>query len=123
YRREQLELALELHDSVCRDLSMLVMQADSVTASGTASPEQLEDLAERARSANHAVREVARLLGGATRTTAPEIRLEPALKSGTHELRSLGFTVRTTAELVGDLPAPVDEAAGRILQEALHNVA
>lgn len=123
YRRKQLELALELHDSVCRDLSMLVMQADTVTARGEASPEQLEDLAERARSANQAVREVARLLGGATRAQAPEVRLESALRAGTHELRSLGFTVQTTAELVGDLPTEVDETAGRILQEALHNVA
>lgn len=123
YRRQQLELALELHDSVCRDLSMFVMQAEAANHSGEASPEQLESLAHRARSANQAVREVARLLGGANRNTVPEISLESALKSGTHELRSLGFTVQARAALVGELPPAVDTAAGRILQEALHNVA
>lgn len=123
YRRQQLELALELHDSVCRDLSMLVMQAEAANHAGAATPEQLDSLATRARSANQAVREVARLLGGANRNTVPEISLESALKSGTHELRSLGFTVQARAALVGELPPVVDTAAGRILQEALHNVA
>lgn len=123
YRRQQLELALDLHDSVCRDLSMLVLQADTVTAAGQATPEQLETLAQRARSANQSVREVARLLGGATRSSVPEVRLESALRSGTHELRSLGFTVQARVALLDGLPEQVDTAAGRILQEALHNVA
>ncbi|MCC2592239.1 histidine kinase [Tessaracoccus sp. OS52] len=123
YRRQQLELAMDLHDSVCRDLSLLVMQAEAVNHAGEATPGQLEALAERARSANQAVREVARLLGGANRNTVPEVKLESSLKSGTHELRSLGFNVQARAALVGELPPVVDTAAGRILQEALHNVA
>lgn len=116
-------LATELHDSVCRELMLLSRYADLAVATGGASTEDLERMADRARAANQALREATRVLANGGRgAMGTLVTFEQALSNGVEELGRLGFE----PEVVGprNLPfAPdVDLAAGRIVAEALHNV-
>lgn len=122
YRERELELAWELHDSVARNLAILAMQANAVQKAGTATSEELAVLAEQARLASQSVREVTHLLGGSDRVAAPEVTLREAVVAGTQELRRQGIKVQASLEIL-ELPDEVDRVAGRIMQEALHNVA
>lgn len=122
YRERELELAWELHDSVARNLAILAMQANAMQKAGTASPADLEVLAEQARQASQSVREVTQLLGGTDRAATPEVTLREAVVAGTQELRRLGVKVQASLEIL-KLDDEVDRVAGRIMQEALHNVA
>lgn len=122
YRQRELALAWELHDSVARNLAILAMQANAARNAGTATPEELDVIAEQARLASKSVREVTQLLGGWDRAPAPDVTMRAAVVAGTQELRQMGFTVKASLQ-IPELPADVDKAAGRIIQEALHNVA
>lgn len=122
FREREIELAWDLHDSVARNLAILAMQANAVHKAGRATPEELKVIADQARLASQSVREVTQLLGGSDRTATPEITLREAVVSGTQELRRLGIKVQASLEIL-EMPDEVDRVGGRIMQEALHNVA
>lgn len=123
YQQRSLELAWELHDSVVRNLAVLAMHADAARMAGSATQEQLDSMAEQAREASASVRQATQLLGGWRRIPAPETTLASALNLGRRELERLGFDVEAVVDIQGELPREVDLTAGRIVQEALHNVA
>ncbi|MGO1383905.1 MAG: sensor histidine kinase [Arachnia sp.] len=123
FRQRQIQMASELHDSVARDLSVLAMQADAARLAGSATPAELDLIAEYARIANRSIREVTRLLGGADQTAVPVATVRTALSGGYLELERLGFSVDVTGEIGPELPMTIAVGSGRILQEALHNVA
>lgn len=116
-------LATELHDSVCRELMLLSRYADLAVATGGASTEDLERMADRARAANQALREATRVLANGGRgAMASPVTFEDALAKGLEELTRLGFVVEEERPGIVRLPPDVDLAAGRIVAEALHNV-
>ena len=123
YQERALDLARDLHDSTARNLAVLAMQADAAVVAGSATPEQLESMAQMAREASVAIRRTMQLLGG--RPAAPErdTGLSMAVDVGRAELERLGFEVRVSIEVDAPLRTAVDHAAGRIMLEALHNVA
>lgn len=122
FRERELGLAWELHESVVSNLSLLALRANAAERAGEASDEDLTEIAEQARMATKSVRELAQLLGGWERNPLPDVALRSAAVEGMQELRRLGFTVQASVE-IPELPPEVDRVAGRIIQEALHNVA
>ena len=124
---ERGRMARELHDSVAHAISVMVLQAGAAEA-------VLDERPEQARSALSAVQDVARDalrdLGALLGVLAPDGELVPlAPAPGLAEVPQLVDTVRRAGlpvrlHVVGTpatLPAPVEQAAYRILQEALTN--
>ncbi|QXT63013.1 sensor histidine kinase [Tessaracoccus palaemonis] len=123
HREVRMRAALELHDVVCRDLTLLAMQAEHAKVTGT-SPELLDDMAARARSAGASLRAtVASMSSDLGIGDQPLWTFASALESGRSVLDKANFEGQTDGDLTPSLPQAVDLAAGRILNEALFNVA
>lgn len=118
----RVDAALDLHDSVARVLTVIAMEADAAQENGGATPEQLKALAGRARTAGTALRETIRVIQ-CTDSSHVEIGLADALTHGATALKRHGHPVTTAGELAPAVTAEVDRALGRIVTEALHNVA
>ncbi|GLY07428.1 sensor histidine kinase [Actinoplanes sp. NBRC 101535] len=122
---ERLRIARELHDVLGHHLSLINVQAGVGLHLMDARPEQArEALAAIKTASSEALREVRSVLG-VLRTEGEEAPRQPALGLGMlSELTAdAGIPVRTT--ITGEpreLPAEVDRAAYRIVQEALTNV-
>jgi signal transduction histidine kinase len=122
---ERLRMARELHDVLGHHLSLINVQAGVGLHLMDAQPEQAREALTAIKSASaEALREVRSVLGvlrpqeeAAPRTPAPGVDAVGDLTA------EAGFAVRT--EVLGErrvLPAEVDRAAYRIVQEALTNV-
>ncbi|MFF3666933.1 sensor histidine kinase [Microtetraspora malaysiensis] len=122
---ERLRIARELHDVIGHNISLINVQAGAALHRIKERPEQAEPaLAAIKETSKEALRELRATLG-VLRQVDEESPVAPAPSlARVHELiERTGLTVRT--ELVGearDLPAEVDLAAVRIVQEALTNV-
>ncbi|GIF07309.1 sensor histidine kinase [Actinoplanes siamensis] len=122
---ERLRIARELHDVLGHHLSLINVQAGVGLHLMDQRPEQAREALTAIRSASaEALREVRAVLG-VLRTEGEAAPRQPAL--GLNRLGELtasaGIPVRTT--VTGEpreLPAEVDRAAYRIVQEALTNV-
>ncbi|GAA4600336.1 signal transduction histidine kinase [Actinoplanes octamycinicus] len=122
---ERLRIARELHDVLGHHLSLINVQAGVGLHLMDQRPEQAREALTAIKSASaEALREVRSVLG-VLRTEGEAAPRQPAL--GLNRLAELtaaaGIPVRTT--VTGDpreLPAEVDRAAYRIVQEALTNV-
>jgi signal transduction histidine kinase len=127
-KEERARIARELHDVVGHGLSVIVLQ---LVAAGTLiengeTPGARERLATTERSARDALAEMRRLLDLIDDGEAPSLAAQPGLG---HVERLVSDTRAAGAELdlritgvPRDLPAGIDLAAFRILQEALTNV-
>ncbi len=126
---ERVRLARELHDVVAHHLSVVAVQANVLAES--ASPRGAEQGAARAvvESSRQALAEMRRILG-VLRLAGPSEETGRAPQPGLHDLGALvqritdagvDVKVQTEGERI-ELPAGVDLAAYRILQEALTNV-
>jgi signal transduction histidine kinase len=121
---ERSRIARELHDIVAHHLSVIVLQAAGVRASGKPADATLEKIENSARQA---LAETRRLLG-VLRDPDEETGLAP--QPGIGDLAALAASVRAAGLPVrlaidGDLaalPATVDVSVYRIVQEALTNV-
>lgn len=123
FHAQQTALAAELHGSVSRDLSRLARQADAVRESGVADPEALQEIADRARSAEQALRQATWALAeGLKSSSASEMNPSQALAHGVRELKRAGFSVEAIEQGHGELRSDVAAVAARIIAEALHNV-
>jgi signal transduction histidine kinase len=126
---ERLAIARDLHDVVAHSISVINVQANTALHLMDRQP-------ERAREALTAIHEVSRqaltelsAVLGALRDTAQDPRAPLAPPPGlarlgelTERARSAGFAVELIAEgPARELPAGVDAAAYRIVQEALTN--
>jgi signal transduction histidine kinase len=125
---ERLRIARELHDVLAHNISMINVQAGVALHLMDEHPEQartaLSAIKEASREALTEVRSVLGVLRqvdeSAPRSPAPGLARVPDLVA---RARAAGIMVRTRTE--GDprpLPAGVDLAAFRIIQEALTNV-
>ena len=125
--RERVRLARELHDVVSHSISVIAIQAQAVRRRLPREQQrEIDDLAGIESAAREAMAEMRRLFG-VLREAGQDASLAP--QPGLGELGGLLDRVRATGlqvvlETTGDpvpLPAGLDLAAYRILQEALTN--
>jgi signal transduction histidine kinase len=124
---ERVRIARELHDVVAHNVSLMVVQAQALAATGPHDTQhealgQVADLGREALSEMHRMLGVLRLQNGG----APELEPQPGVRDlATLVERTLQAGVETTLTVEGvprDLPAAVDLSVYRIVQEALTNV-
>jgi signal transduction histidine kinase len=125
---ECLQLARDLHDVVSYSFATISVQAGAALHRADERPELALEALEAIRSASKdALSEFRGLIGRLRRIDEPEVVSSPA---GLGRLDALGATttaagVTTTVRIEGrprPLPAAVDAAAYRIVQESLANV-
>lgn len=129
-QRERARIAREMHDVVAHSLTLLVVHAEALRARGGELPEwarpRVDDLAAAGRQSSGELRDLLRML----RDPAEAAPLQPP--PGLGELaelldshRSAGGTVEvrmgTTGSALESVPAPVQTAGYRVVQEALAN--
>jgi signal transduction histidine kinase len=124
---ERVRIARELHDVVAHNVSLMVVQAQALAATGgTETRDQtlghVADLGREALSEMHRMLGVLRLQDGdaAAREPQPGVRDLPTLVERT---RQAGLETTLTVDGgARELPAAVDLSVYRIVQEALTNV-
>ncbi|WP_115944184.1 sensor histidine kinase [Amycolatopsis thermalba] len=121
--QERLRIAREVHDVVAHSLAMINVQAGVAVHVADRRPDQavaaLRAIKEASAAALAELRATVTVLrSGQGLGPAPSLRQLDELLDHT---RATGLTVRVHGS-PGDLPAPVDGAAYRILQESLTNV-
>jgi signal transduction histidine kinase len=125
---ERLQIARELHDVLAHSVSLISVQAGVGLHLLDSDPEQARTALQTIRDASRDTLTELRATLGALRSDAEDAPLRPApglaaLDALAAGLARAGVTVRTT--VTGEpraLPAGVDLAAYRIVQEALTNV-
>jgi signal transduction histidine kinase len=123
---ERARIAREIHDIVAHNVSVIVLQARGGRKSLRNSPDDARQAFDSIESAGqHALVELRRLLGIVNADGAPALAPQPGLGSLdqlVQGIREAGLPVDLS--VVGDplvLPAGVDLAAYRVVQEALTN--
>ncbi|WP_082857597.1 sensor histidine kinase [Amycolatopsis regifaucium] len=121
--QERLTIAREVHDVVAHSLAMINVQAGVAAHVADRRPEQAKEallnIKEASASALKDLRAtLAVLRSGEDKAPAPSLAQAGELFD---HARAAGLAVRVDGE-PGELPAPVDGAAYRILQESLTNV-
>jgi signal transduction histidine kinase len=121
--QERLRIARDVHDVVAHSLAMINVQAGVAAHVADRRPEQAKEallnIKEASASALKDLRAtLAVLRSGEDRAPAPSLRQMSELFD---HARATGLVVRMTGS-PGELPAPIDGAAYRILQESLTNV-
>ncbi|OUZ08676.1 hypothetical protein BHE97_13375 [Aeromicrobium sp. PE09-221] len=124
-REERTQMARDLHDALAGQLSTIAIQSESILATPNASPERHEQGLRAIRSASVlALREMRSMIGllrtGADPSTSPA-RLNE-LDELVEGFAGQGLRVEVAARpQMSSLPAAVDQAAYRIVQESLTN--
>jgi signal transduction histidine kinase len=121
--QERLRIARDVHDVVAHSLAMINVQAGVAAHVADRRPEQAKEallnIKEASASALKDLRAtLAVLRSGEDRAPAPSLRQMSELFE---HARATGLVVRVEGS-PGELPAPTDGAAYRILQESLTNV-
>jgi signal transduction histidine kinase len=130
---ERVRIARELHDSVAHSLSVIAVQSDAAEAALARDPARAREprraINASARGSLHEIRDMLQLLRtDDVRTVDGEHELRPAPGLGVLDrllatASQAGLAIDSNVGDVGELPAVVDHAAYRIVQEALTNVA
>ncbi|MEV6827697.1 sensor histidine kinase [Amycolatopsis sp. NPDC051102] len=121
--QERLRIAREVHDVVAHSLAMINVQAGVAAHVADRRPEQAKEAllnikAASASALNDLRATLAVLRSGEDKAPAPSLAQAGELLD---HARDAGLAVDVHGD-PGDLPAPVDAAAYRILQESLTNV-
>nr|WP_205660744.1 sensor histidine kinase [Amycolatopsis vastitatis] len=121
--QERLRIAREVHDVVAHSLAMINVQAGVAAHVADRRPEQAKEALLNIKAASASALKdlratLAVLRSGEDKAPAPSLAQAGELLG---HARDAGLTVDVHGE-AGDLPAPVDAAAYRILQESLTNV-
>jgi signal transduction histidine kinase len=121
--QERLAIAREVHDVVAHSLAMINVQAGVGSHIADQDPDQAKRALLAIKDASHSALEdlrhtLAVLRGTTTRAPVAGLDRLPELISAT---RNAGLAVTLEGD-PGTVPAPVDAAAYRILQESLTNV-
>ncbi|GGR66052.1 MULTISPECIES: sensor histidine kinase [Streptomyces] len=126
---ERLRIARDLHDVVAHHIALVNVQAGVAAHVMDKRPDQAKEALAHVREAGRsALNELRATVGLLRQSDDPEAPTEPA--PGLSRLAELAATFRNAglpvevacADRPGDLPAAVDLAAYRIVQEALTNV-
>jgi signal transduction histidine kinase len=121
--QERLRIARDVHDVVAHSLAMINVQAGVAAHVADRRPEQAKEALLNIKEASAAALKdlratLAVLRSGEDRAPAPSLRQMSELLD---HARATGLVVRVEGS-PGELPAPTDGAAYRILQESLTNV-
>ncbi|MHB8398730.1 MAG: sensor histidine kinase [Candidatus Limnocylindrales bacterium] len=124
---ERARIARELHDVVAHNVGLIVLQAGGARSVLGSDPDRartaLQQVEETGRQTLAEMRHLVGILRvdeGASRQPLPRLERLPALLD---EARASGLTVELTVEgPVAELPAGLELAAYRLVQEALTNV-
>ncbi|MEV7093064.1 sensor histidine kinase [Amycolatopsis sp. NPDC051045] len=121
--QERLRIAREVHDVVAHSLAMINVQAGVAAHVADRRPEQAKEALLNIKSASASALKdlratLAVLRSGEDKAPAPSLAQAGELLA---HARDAGLTVDVHGD-AGELPAPVDAAAYRILQESLTNV-
>jgi signal transduction histidine kinase len=121
--QERLRIAREVHDVVAHSLAMINVQAGVAAHVADRRPEQAKEALLNIKAASASALKdlratLAVLRSGEDKAPAPSLAQAGELFD---HARTAGLEVRVHGE-AGELPAPVDGAAYRILQESLTNV-
>lgn len=126
---ERLRIARDLHDVVAHHIALVNVQAGVAAHVMDKRPDQAKEALSHVRDASRsALNELRATVGLLRQTGDPEAPTEPApglarLDDLVETFRHAGLPVEVTCDdTVADLPAGVDLAAYRIIQEALTNV-
>ncbi|THA46316.1 two-component sensor histidine kinase [Streptomyces sp. A1136] len=128
---ERLRIARDLHDVVAHHIALVNVQAGVAAHVMDKRPDQAKEALAHVRDASRsALNELRATVGLLRQSGDPEAPTEPApglavLEELTDTFRNAGLPVKVMVELgrAGDgLPAAVDLAAYRVIQEALTNV-
>ncbi|MFD7560686.1 sensor histidine kinase [Streptomyces sp. NPDC059835] len=130
---ERLRIARDLHDVVAHHIALVNVQAGVAAHVMDKRPDQAKEALAHVRDASRsALNELRATVGLLRQSGDPEAPTEPApglavLDELADTFRHAGLPVRVMVELGGDrgaepLPAAVDLAAYRVIQEALTNV-
>lgn len=121
-RREREQMARELHDLVAGDVSAIAIRAEAALS--------IDGSAESDRAALRAVRDSSLAAHQALRSMIAVLRTGDGAVAGARrdslgdlvaDARRDGLTVRVEDSLPPRIPAPVDQAVTRIVQESLAN--
>ncbi|HEX3977884.1 MAG TPA: histidine kinase [Solirubrobacteraceae bacterium] len=124
---ERVRIARELHDVVAHNVSLMVVQAQALAATGTQDTQQ-ETLGHVADLGRDALSEMRRMLGVLRLQNggAPELEPQPGVRdlpTLIERTRQAGLEATLTVDgAARELPAAVDLSVYRIVQEALTNV-
>lgn len=116
-------LALDLHDAVARDLTVIRLLTEAMRREGGGTPEQLASLADTAQEAGQSLREITHYLQMETANFEHNLGVTEALEQGCRELEHLRFPLHVQGEVQGRLAPAIEQAGGDVVREALHNVA
>ncbi|MEC3982755.1 sensor histidine kinase [Amycolatopsis sp. H20-H5] len=121
--QERLQIAREVHDVVAHSLAMINVQAGVAAHVADRRPEQAKEALLNIKAASASALKdlratVAVLRSGENKAPTPSLEQMGELLD---RARATGLDVRVHGD-PGELPAPVDAAAYRILQESLTNV-
>ncbi|MEU7065752.1 sensor histidine kinase [Streptomyces sp. NPDC051578] len=128
---ERLRIARDLHDVVAHHIALVNVQAGVAAHVMDKRPDQAKEALAHVRDASRsALNELRATVGLLRQSGDPEAPTEPApglgvLEELTDTFRNAGLPVKVMVELGRDgepLPAAVDLAAYRVIQEALTNV-
>ncbi|MFD0268351.1 sensor histidine kinase [Streptomyces sp. NPDC127106] len=128
---ERLRIARDLHDVVAHHIALVNVQAGVAAHVMDKRPDQAKEALAHVRDASRsALNELRATVGLLRQSGDPEAPTEPApglarLDELVDTFRHAGLPVKVMVELDGDggpLPAAVDLAAYRVIQEALTNV-
>ncbi|MFK0253086.1 sensor histidine kinase [Streptomyces sp. NPDC090445] len=128
---ERLRIARDLHDVVAHHIALVNVQAGVAAHVMDRRPDQAKEALAHVRDASRsALNELRATVGLLRQSGDPEAPTEPApglarLDELVDTFRNAGLPVKVMVELDGDsgpLPAAVDLAAYRVIQEALTNV-
>jgi signal transduction histidine kinase len=124
---ERVRIARELHDVVAHNVSLMVVQAQALAATGPQDTQQ-ETLGHVADLGRDALSEMRRMLGVLRLQNggAPELEPQPGVRdlpTLIERTRQAGLEATLTVDgAARELPAAVDLSVYRIVQEALTNV-
>jgi signal transduction histidine kinase len=125
---ERLRIARELHDVVAHNVSLMVVQAQALAATGGGDHEQQTSLTRMADLGREALSEMHRMLGvlRVKNAGAPEREPNPGVRDLERLIartREAGLAASLIVDgTVRELPPGVDLSVYRIVQEALTNV-
>ncbi len=124
---ERLRIARELHDVLAHNISLINVQASTALHLADRQPERARAALATIKDASKEALVELRSVVGALRQVDEEVPRAPAptlahLGELVERSRAAGIDVRLECDEAGVLPGAVDQAAYRIVQEALTNV-
>jgi signal transduction histidine kinase len=125
---ERVRIARELHDVVAHNVSLIVVEAQALAATGDSGAKQQAGLGRMAGLGREALSEMHRMLGVLRLQDggAPELEPQPGVRdlpTLIERTRQAGLDAQLNVDGSSrDLPAAVDLSVYRIVQEALTNV-